>query len=242
MEIQLKLLPEFEKDLSAIRGEGQYKGPIQIQSNALASLKAIDISVAEEVMEAGCITGESGDRINGLVDGVSGTWVISRMKLQQILACAVGEEIIRNESNVVDFEDSGDKRPSLSCLLRSHRLQPSLSNGYIISLFCRMKSGICCYFQTLMELRKAKPEAEQLFLFDQETTDKVRSEVPMFKLMKPSVLADRLREEGASRLTDTSAVVVKIEEAQLGLPLSVSSCLRVEPNHCSQAANRLLCL
>ena len=61
----------FEKDLSAIRGEGQYRGPIQIQSNALAALEAIDIGVAEEVMEAGCITG---DRINGLVDGVSGTW------------------------------------------------------------------------------------------------------------------------------------------------------------------------
>ncbi|VVB18247.1 unnamed protein product [Arabis nemorensis] len=115
----------FEKDLSAIRGEGQYRGPIQIQSNALAALEAIDIAVAEEVMEAGCITG---DRINGLVDGVSGTWyvkfdtftpaasrglpvtrVISRMTLQQILARAVGEEVIRNESNVVDFEDSGDK-------------------------------------------------------------------------------------------------------------------------------------
>uniref|UniRef100_A0A1J3J267 Zeaxanthin epoxidase, chloroplastic n=1 Tax=Noccaea caerulescens TaxID=107243 RepID=A0A1J3J267_NOCCA len=115
----------FEKDLSAIRGEGQYRGPIQIQSNALAALEAIDTDVAEEVMEAGCITG---DRINGLVDGVSGTWyvkfdtftpaasrglpvtrVISRMTLQQILARAVGEEIIRNESNVVDFEDSGDK-------------------------------------------------------------------------------------------------------------------------------------
>lgn len=61
----------FEKDLSAIRGEGQYRGPIQIQSNALAALEAIDIAVAEEVMEAGCITG---DRINGLVDGASGTW------------------------------------------------------------------------------------------------------------------------------------------------------------------------
>ncbi|CAN8251381.1 unnamed protein product [Cochlearia groenlandica] len=115
----------FEKDLSAIRGEGQYRGPIQIQSNALAALEAIDTDVAEQVMEAGCITG---DRINGLVDGVSGTWyvkfdtftpaasrglpvtrVISRMTLQQILARAVGEDIIRNESNVVDFEDSGDK-------------------------------------------------------------------------------------------------------------------------------------
>lgn len=61
----------FEKDLSAIRGEGQYRGPIQIQSNALAALEAIDMDVAEEVMRAGCITG---DRINGLVDGVSGNW------------------------------------------------------------------------------------------------------------------------------------------------------------------------
>ncbi|KAL0770982.1 hypothetical protein Bca101_036133 [Brassica carinata] len=39
-----------------------------------------------------------------------------------------------------------------------------------------------------MELRKAKPEGEQLFLVD----DKLRSEAPMFKLTKPSILADRL--------------------------------------------------
>ncbi|KAE7999617.1 hypothetical protein FH972_004025 [Carpinus fangiana] len=115
----------FEKDMSAIRGEGQYRGPIQIQSNALAALEAIDLEVADEVMKAGCITG---DRINGLVDGVSGTWyvkfdtftpaaerglpvtrVISRLTLQQILARAVGEDIIINESNVVEFEDNGDK-------------------------------------------------------------------------------------------------------------------------------------
>ncbi|KAM6564332.1 hypothetical protein CsatB_024330 [Cannabis sativa] len=115
----------FERDLSAVRGEGQYRGPIQIQSNALAALEAIDLDVADEVMRVGCVTG---DRINGLVDGVSGTWyvkfdtftpaaerglpvtrVISRMSLQQILARAVGEEIIMNDSNVVDFEDEGDK-------------------------------------------------------------------------------------------------------------------------------------
>ncbi|KAH7655593.1 Zeaxanthin epoxidase protein [Dioscorea alata] len=113
----------FEKDLSAIRGEGQYRGPIQIQSNALAALEAIDMDVAEEVLRAGCITG---DRINGLVDGISGTWyikfdtftpaaerglpvtrVISRMTLQQILARAVGDDVILNDSNVVDFVDNG---------------------------------------------------------------------------------------------------------------------------------------
>ncbi|XVF20648.1 hypothetical protein REPUB_Repub12eG0019500 [Reevesia pubescens] len=120
----------FEKDLSAIRGEGQYRGPIQIQSNALAALEAIDMEVAEKVMEAGCITG---DRINGLVDGVSGTWyvkfdtftsaaerglpvtrVINRMTLQEILVRAVGEDIIFNESNVVDFEDDRHKRTGFS--------------------------------------------------------------------------------------------------------------------------------
>ncbi|KAK7263131.1 hypothetical protein RJT34_30716 [Clitoria ternatea] len=115
----------FEKDLSAVRGEGQYRGPIQIQSNALAALEAIDSEVAEEVMRVGCITG---DRINGLVDGVSGSWyvkfdtftpaverglpvtrVISRMVLQEILARAVGEEVIMNASNVVNFADDGNK-------------------------------------------------------------------------------------------------------------------------------------
>uniref|UniRef100_A0A1D1XUR8 Zeaxanthin epoxidase, chloroplastic n=1 Tax=Anthurium amnicola TaxID=1678845 RepID=A0A1D1XUR8_9ARAE len=115
----------FERDMSAIRGEGQYRGPIQIQSNALAALEAIDMEVAEEIMNAGCITG---DRINGLVDGLSGTWyikfdtftpaaerglpvtrVISRLTLQEILAEAVGEDIIFNDSNVVDFVDDGSK-------------------------------------------------------------------------------------------------------------------------------------
>ncbi|CAA7395744.1 unnamed protein product [Spirodela intermedia] len=115
----------FERDLSAIRGEGQYRGPIQIQSNALAAMEAIDLKVAEEIMNTGCITG---DRINGLVDGISGSWyikfdtftpaaerglpvtrVISRMTLQEILARAVGEDAILNDSNVVDFVDDGSK-------------------------------------------------------------------------------------------------------------------------------------
>ncbi|KAJ4962331.1 hypothetical protein NE237_022270 [Protea cynaroides] len=115
----------FEKDASAIRGEGKYRGPIQVQSNALAALEAIDYEVAEEILNDGCVTG---DRINGLVDGISGSWyikfdtfspaaerglpvtrVISRMTLQEILARAVGEDIIMNGSDVVDFEDDGNK-------------------------------------------------------------------------------------------------------------------------------------
>ncbi|KAI3462753.1 hypothetical protein Pfo_019416 [Paulownia fortunei] len=41
--------------------------------------------------------------------GLPVTRVISRMTLQQILACAVGSDTIMNESNVVDFEDNGEK-------------------------------------------------------------------------------------------------------------------------------------
>ena len=63
----------FERDLTAIRGEGQYRGPIQIQSNALAALEALDERVAEEVMAEGCVTG---DRVNGLCDGLTGEWCV----------------------------------------------------------------------------------------------------------------------------------------------------------------------
>lgn len=41
--------------------------------------------------------------------GLPVTRVISRMLLQQILAGAVGDEIIFNGSNVVDFQDLGNK-------------------------------------------------------------------------------------------------------------------------------------
>jgi hypothetical protein len=41
--------------------------------------------------------------------GLPVTRVISRMTLQQILAKAVGQEIIENSSNVVDFGDDGTK-------------------------------------------------------------------------------------------------------------------------------------
>lgn len=41
--------------------------------------------------------------------GLPVTRVISRMTLQQILANAVGSDIIFNESNVTDFIDDGEK-------------------------------------------------------------------------------------------------------------------------------------
>jgi hypothetical protein len=122
----------FERDMTAIRGEGKYRGPIQVrgwrrrpgdpaaacwppaptsrrpppvagrarpdrpsrvphappvrapqvQSNALAALEAIDEAVAGEVMREGCITG---DRINGMCDGVTGDWCAPALLLARPL-------------------------------------------------------------------------------------------------------------------------------------------------------------
>ena len=44
---------------------------VQVQSNALAALEALDKDVAEEILSTGCVTG---DRINGLCDGETGKW------------------------------------------------------------------------------------------------------------------------------------------------------------------------
>ena len=120
----------LERDLTAIRGEGKYRGPIQVQSNALAALEALDAAVADEVLAEGVMTG---DRVNGLCDGVSGDWyvkfdmfhlaadaglpvtrVISRFALQRILADACerigGAGVLVNGSHVVGFgeEEEGE--------------------------------------------------------------------------------------------------------------------------------------
>jgi zeaxanthin epoxidase len=115
----------LERDLTAIRGEGKYRGPIQVQSNALAALEALDEEAAELVLEEGCITG---DRINGLCDGLTGDWyckfdtfhpavdnglpvtrVIGRYTLQQILADRVrtlgGDDVITNGVHIMKYEN-----------------------------------------------------------------------------------------------------------------------------------------
>ncbi|KAL0379929.1 UNVERIFIED_CONTAM: Zeaxanthin epoxidase, chloroplastic [Sesamum angustifolium] len=63
----------FEKDLTAVRGEGRERGPIQLLSSALGLLEAIDKDVAREIMGAGHVTG---DRNCGLADGRSGDWFV----------------------------------------------------------------------------------------------------------------------------------------------------------------------
>jgi zeaxanthin epoxidase len=115
---------------------------VQVQSNALAALEAIDAGMAAEVMNEGCVTG---DRINGLCDGISGDWyckfdtyhpavnnglpvtrVISRVTLQQILAKYaenIGGEVIQPNTKVVSFsEDSleGHDRVRLTAATVQH--------------------------------------------------------------------------------------------------------------------------
>ncbi|RCV44784.1 hypothetical protein SETIT_9G402400v2 [Setaria italica] len=57
----------LEQDVSAVRGEERYRGPIQLQSNALAALEAIDAAVADKVIDVDCVMG---DPVNGIIDGV----------------------------------------------------------------------------------------------------------------------------------------------------------------------------
>lgn len=111
--------------MTAIRGEGKYRGPIQVQSNALAALEALDPDVAAAVLAEGVMTG---DRVNGLCDGLTGDWyvkfdmfhlaadaglpvtrVISRFTLQRLLADACerlgGPNVLVNDAHVVSFEE-----------------------------------------------------------------------------------------------------------------------------------------
>ncbi|CEG00292.1 Monooxygenase, FAD-binding [Ostreococcus tauri] len=111
----------FEK----VRKYEPFGGPIQLQCNAQGALDSIDPDVAEAVMRAGTITG---DRVNGLLDGVSGEWfyrfdtrkpchenglpltlVLSRFELLDILSKGVGAENIEMGTVVEKYEHRGDK-------------------------------------------------------------------------------------------------------------------------------------
>jgi len=101
-----------------------FGGPIQIASNALESLKRIDLEVYQKILAASTVIG---DRTNGLKDGVSNEWfatfdlysparsrnqdasvVIDRPVLQQILLDRVGR-CVENGREVVSSENRGQK-------------------------------------------------------------------------------------------------------------------------------------
>ncbi|KAI3764144.1 hypothetical protein L2E82_14147 [Cichorium intybus] len=62
-------LDSTERDASAIRGEGTFRGPIRFQGNVLAAFERDVSAIRDEVMKAWCVTSQ---RIKGLVKGSSG--------------------------------------------------------------------------------------------------------------------------------------------------------------------------
>jgi zeaxanthin epoxidase len=97
-----------------------FGGPIQLQCNAQGALDSIAPDVLEQIWEKSTITG---DRVNGLLDGVAGDWfyrfdtrqpcynnglpltlVIARYDLLDILRNAVGLENIEMETVVASYE------------------------------------------------------------------------------------------------------------------------------------------
>jgi zeaxanthin epoxidase len=100
-----------------------FGGPIQVQSNALAALEAINKNMCEEIMAAGTTTG---NRVNGLKDGVTNRWycqfdtgapaqkrglpltrVVDRPDLQAILLKYMDTSRLHKGVEVVDFVEDG---------------------------------------------------------------------------------------------------------------------------------------
>nr|GEU47031.1 zeaxanthin epoxidase, chloroplastic-like isoform X2 [Tanacetum cinerariifolium] len=117
----------FEKDLSAVRGEGRHRGPIQLLSSALGVLVDIDKGVAKQVMDAGCVTGT---RINGIADGLS-EWRYKKScsMLLEITMCLTNPKLLI----------------SLKTLVRSYGLA-DYAPSYIKSIGYRVFLGVNQYF------------------------------------------------------------------------------------------------
>jgi len=103
-----------------------FGGPIQLQCNALAALEAIDMKVANEILDLGTITG---DRVNGLLDGKTGEWyvrfdtrkpakkdglpltlVLNRYVLLDILKNAINPSNINLGKRVVSYTEQVDQK------------------------------------------------------------------------------------------------------------------------------------
>ena len=101
-----------------------FGGPIQVQSNALAALEAINKEMCERVMEAGTTTG---NRVNGLKDGISNKWycqfdtgapaqkrglpltrVVDRPELQSILLDYVDRSRLHTGVEVANYVKNGE--------------------------------------------------------------------------------------------------------------------------------------
>lgn len=114
-------------DVQVFERVKEYKpfgGPIQLQCNAMGTIEAIDLGLANRIYDNCTVTG---DRINGLLDGIKGSWffrfdtrqpcyknglpltlVINRSKLLEVMCTSVGEELINTAAEVVDYREEDD--------------------------------------------------------------------------------------------------------------------------------------
>jgi len=77
-----------------------FGGPIQLQSNALSALEAIDADVAAEILAEGTVTG---DRINGLLDGKTGEWYIKFDTRKPAIAKGLPLTLVLNRYHLLDI-------------------------------------------------------------------------------------------------------------------------------------------
>ncbi|CAL5031766.1 unnamed protein product [Urochloa decumbens] len=92
----------LERDVSAVRGEGRYRGPIMLQSNALAVLEAIDGAVADEIMDAGLVasrgTASTASSTASPAPGKGGTgqfWIyLTAQEIMETAAHTLGTEVV----------------------------------------------------------------------------------------------------------------------------------------------------
>ncbi|CAM9835035.1 unnamed protein product, partial [Chrysoparadoxa australica] len=103
----------------------RFGGPIQLASNALSTIHAIDKEIFEGIMESFTFTGV---RTNGIKDGLRTEWysqfdaitniaewnelpytgVIDRPDLQQVLLNKLGPGVVENSENVVGYDKHED--------------------------------------------------------------------------------------------------------------------------------------
>lgn len=114
-------------DVQVFEKVKEYKpfgGPIQLQCNAIGTIEAIDMDLANQIYDNCSVTG---DRINGLMDGLTGEWffrfdtrqpcyrnglpltlVINRFKLLELLVDCVGRDNVQVGAEIVSYTEDAD--------------------------------------------------------------------------------------------------------------------------------------
>jgi zeaxanthin epoxidase len=109
-----------------------FGGPIQVQSNALAALEAINKDMCEKIMAAGTTTG---NRVNGLKDGKTNRWYC------QFDTGAPAQKRGLPLTRVVD-------RPDLQEILLEYMDRSRLHNGVEVMSYVEDENGVTAKLST----------------------------------------------------------------------------------------------